>query len=44
MSNNRGNHRVVSAIASMMKATYAITPFIGLLWLGIAFLWVDSFF
>ena len=45
MSNNRGNHGVVPAIASsMMIATYAITPLIGLLRLGIAFLWVDSFF
>ena len=42
MSNNRGNHRVVAPIASMMKAT--ITPLIGFLWLGITFLWVDPFF
>ena len=45
MSNNRGNHGVVPAIASsMMIATYAITPLIGFLWLGITFLWVDPFF
>lgn len=45
MSNNRGNHGVVPAIASsMMIATYAITPLIGLLRLGIAFLRVDSLF
>ena len=44
MSNNRGNHRVVAPIASMMKTTYAITPLIGFLWLGITFLWVDPFF
>lgn len=44
MSNNRCNHGVVPAIATMMIATYAITPLIGLLWLGIAILWVDSLF
>ena len=44
MSNNRGDHGVVPTITSMVIATYAITPFIGLLRLGIAFLWVDSFF
>ena len=44
MSNNRGDHRVVPAIPSMVITTYAITPLIGLLWLCIAFLWVDPFF
>lgn len=44
MSNNRGHHRVVPTITSMMIATYSITSLIGLLWLGIAFLGVDSLF
>lgn len=44
VSNNRGDHGVVTTVSSMMIAAYSITPLIGLLWLGIAFLWVDSFF
>ena len=44
MSNNRGHHRVMPTITSMMIATYSITSLIGLLWLGIAFLGVDSLF
>ena len=45
MSDNRGNHGVMPSIPSMMITTYgAIAPLIGLLWLGIAFLWVDSLF
>lgn len=44
MSDNRGDHGVVPSIPSMMITTYAIAPLIGLLWLGIALLWVDSLF
>lgn len=44
MSNNRGHHGVVPTITSVMIATYSITPLIGLLWLGITFLGVDSLF
>ena len=44
MSDNRGNYGVMPSIPSMVITTYAIAPLIGLLWLGITFLWVDSLF